>query len=90
MKIIVKYDGAYPNLCSGTLRVFIDGKEWIFPDYCMSSGGNVTFDKNWSENVTRGRWSINAWPKDFPEDLKDNVTDEINSTVDWGCCGGCV
>ena len=90
MEIKIKYDGKYPNLCSGKLVVIINGKEWIFPDYCLMSGGSVTFDKNWSERVTQAPWSVVDWPENFPEDLKDVVLDEINEKITWGCCGGCV
>ena len=90
MKIEIKYDGEYPNLCSGQLIVIIDGKEWIFPNYCLSSGGSVSFDENWNEEVTEGEWSIREYPKDFPEELKDIVLYEINNAIYHGCCGGCV
>lgn len=28
----VSYDGEYPNLCSGTLMLSIDGEPWNFPN----------------------------------------------------------
>jgi hypothetical protein len=88
--IKITYDGAYPNLCSGTLIVKIGEQEWTFPDYSLSSGGSISFDEDWQENVTSGEWSISEWPKDFPEDLKEEVLDAINAEIPWGCCGGCV
>ena len=88
IKII--YDGSYPYLCSGTLAVKIGDKEWAFPDYCLRSGGSVSFDSDWNEDVTQGEWSISDWPKDFPEDLKDDVLDAVNAEIPFGCCGGCV
>ena len=90
MDIKVQYDGGFPNLCSGKLVLIIDGNEWVFPDYCLSSGGGVSFNDDWEENVTLGEWSISDWPKDFPEDLKGAAEDAVNSNVDYGCCGGCV
>ena len=39
----IKYNGTYPNLCSGNLLVIINGKEWEFPNYCLRSGGSVGF-----------------------------------------------
>src|SRR5271157_3593031 len=89
-EIKIKYDGEFPNRCSGTLIVTIASEDWIFPLHCMHSGGSVSFDENWSEEVTQGEWSIDPWPKDFPEHLKDEVLRKINEQIPWGCCGGCV
>ena len=90
MKIEIKYDGDYPNLCSRDLKVIIDGKEWDFPAHCLESGGSVWFDDNWHEHIETGEWSVSSWPDGFPEELKDVVVDEINGSITWGCCGGCV
>ncbi len=90
MNIKVEYDGGFPNLCSGNLIVFIDEIRWEFPDYCLSSGGSVTFDEDWSENVTHGTWEISKWPSGFPENLKYIVVEAINLHIPYGCCGGCV
>lgn len=88
--IEVEYDGCFPNLCSGTLIVTINGKRWEFPKYDLISGGSVTFDEGWSENVESGPWTVNKWPKGFPNKLKDQVIEAINDNIPWGCCGGCV
>jgi hypothetical protein len=88
--VVVEYDGEFPNLCSGTLRVTIDAVCWVFQSFCMVSGGDVTFDDDWEECVSSGEWSINRWPDGFPEDCKQVVLDAVNSTVEHGCCGGCV
>jgi len=88
MKIEIKYDGAYPNLCSGKLVVIINGEEWVFPDYCLSSGGSVTFDENWEGHVSEGPWTITEFPQNFPDNLKSIVTDAVNSEIPYGCCGG--
>ena len=89
-KIKIKYDGRYPNLCSGKLTVIIREKIWVFPNYCLSSGGSVTFDSEWNENVTSGEWSVSEWPKDFPEELKGSTLEAVNDQICHGCCGGCV
>ena len=52
----VSYDGDFPNLCSGTLVLRIDGEEVTFPKYCMRSGGSVWFDDEWHEHVESGEW----------------------------------
>ena len=90
MNIEIKYDGVYPNLCSGQLIVTIDDKNWYFPRSCLSSAGGVSFDEHWQENVSSGPWSINEWPSEFPEELKDAVLEAVNSEISYGCCGGCV
>lgn len=87
--IKIDYNGAYPNLCSGKLIATIDGRKWVFPDYCMSPGGSVWFDDDWCKHVEQGPWSISGWPADFPKDLKAELTDAVNSQVTWGNCGGC-
>jgi hypothetical protein len=86
----VSYDGAYPNLCSGTLVLRVDGEDVTFPDYCLSSGGGVSFDADWNEHVSSGPWSIKEWPKEFPEELKEEAERVVNDNVGHGCCGGCV
>lgn len=90
MGIKINYNGAYPNLCRGELIVTIGGKDWKFPDYCLESGGSVSFDEDWQEHVSEGAWNITGWPEDFPEDMKQKVVDAVNSQVEYGCCGGCV
>lgn len=89
MDIAIEYDGEFPNLCSGTLVVTIDGKRWNFPDFCMVSGGGVSWGGE-EDVVDKGPWSINNWPRGFPEDQKTAVLDKINEVVPWGCCGGCI
>ncbi len=86
MKVEIRYDGAYPSLCSGTLVVQIEERIVQFPDYCLSSGGDVSIDEEWSEE---GEWSIKEWPENFPEKLKQVVLDKVNEVIPHGCCGGC-
>lgn len=90
MNIQIEYDGSFPNLCSGKLVVIVDGIRWEFPSYCLSSGGNVWFDDDWSENVEEGAWSIIEWPENFPNDIKTAVLEAVNQDIQFGCCGGCV
>lgn len=84
----VSYDGKYPNLCSGTLVIKVGSRKWKIKR--LSSGGGVWFDKNNSEQVDEGPWSIENWPEGFPETLKQKVLDVVNDKVDHGCCGGCI
>jgi len=87
---LISYDGTYPNLCSGKLIMELDGKEIIFPDYCLSSGGKVWFDDDWGEHIERGEWSIEEFPKGFPKELKEKAESIVNENISYGCCGGCV
>ena len=86
----VKYDGAYPNLCSGHLIITIGDTDWDFGCYSLSSGGSVWFDGHWNEHVEDGPWSIREWPDGFPEELKGAATEAVNDAIPCGCCGGCV
>lgn len=84
----VSYNGKWPNLCSGTLVLKINGEEKVLPDCCMCSGGSVTFDADWNETVTQGPWTV-----DVPDELldyKEEIEKCVNNNVPWGCCGGCV
>ena len=107
----ISYDGAYPNLCSGTLVVEIDGKKVSFgqrflwesdkkagktpADYprFWTSGGGVSFDEDWSENVSVGDWELMFDEKDYPPEIAAAMPELIkvfNENVPEGCCGGCV
>ena len=87
----ISYDGDYPNLCSGLLVLRADGRKFTFW-VRLQSGGNVWFDNDWLEHVEHGPWSIaeDAWPEEFPIELRDAAVELVNDCVPWGCCGGCV
>lgn len=86
----ISYNGAWPNLCSGKLVLEANGIVFEFPDYCLSSGGSVSFTEDWEEVVTSGKWFITDWPENFPEDLKEDAIAAVNDNVCQGCCGGCI
>lgn len=86
----VSYDGEYPNLCSGTLVLKVDGRLFTFPKYALSSGGRVWFSADWDEHVEDGPWGIHDWPLGFPEWAKPEALRVLNDNVRWGCCGGCI
>lgn len=89
--IVISYDGKYPNFCRGNLTVHIGTKVWNFPRYCLSSGGHIEFDEEISDwKIYYGPWIICTWPTDFPENLKDAVTNAVNDQIPFGCCGGCI
>ena len=97
MKIeFVSYDGRYPNLCSGTLTLKLDGIEKTFGYDCdypqfWTSGGCVWFDNDSNEHVDRGAWELrdNALPEEL-QPLAEQLLDVFNTNVEYGCCGGCV
>ena len=86
----ISYDGAYPNLCSGTLTIEVDGKKYeLF--YILKSGGAVWFSEDWDEHVEKGSWSI--YEDMLPDELKPykiQLEDVVNANVPCGCCGGCI
>lgn len=86
IKII--YDGKYPCLCMGHLIVIVDGVEYDFGSSCLLSGGCINFDDG-EFDIEEGDWDV-EYPKDFPDELKEEVLDSINENIPWGCCGGCI
>lgn len=57
----VSYDGEWPHLCSGTLVLNIDGKDFSFSQV-LSSGGHIWFSDDWSQSgVEQGPWKLNAF-----------------------------
>ena len=89
MEITIKYDGEYPNLCSGNLEVEIDGKNYRFPDYSLCSGGSIVCS-SMNEEVIKGEWNLVDWPKHFTPEMKVAVLKKINEEIPHGCCGGCI
>ena len=92
MDIKVEYDGQWPNLCRGNLKITIDGVLWDFGCYALRSGGEVLRDEEWNMWAEEGPWSIEDWPEGFPEDeyIRWNVIEAVNSEIPHGCCGGCI
>lgn len=88
--IFVSYDGDWPNACSGTLVLAVDEKPYTFPEFCLSSGGSVWFDDDWSEHIEQGPWSIEKYPPGFPKELQEEAEFVVNMNIPYGCCGGCV
>lgn len=89
----VSYDGRWPNLCSGTLILSIDGKQHSFK-YCLSSGGQCGFENGdySKEYVTEGPWSFSNYNDDIKFTDNEIVVIEhlINDNIPFGCCGGCL
>lgn len=83
----ISYSGEYPNLCSGTLVLEVDGKKREL-SRALCSGGSVRFDENWNASVTHGSWSVDL-PEDF-EPYRKEIEELVNDNVPHGCCGGCI
>lgn len=95
----IKYDGKYPCLCTGTLTLEIEGKEYKFgyKDECnfnsfWSTGGSCGFTNNYSNSyVNENEWIIDKeeLPEQFRKYAKE-IDEVFNENVSWGCCGGCL
>lgn len=80
------YDGKYPHLCIGTLKLQI-GDEIREYDDLIISRGYVTPEGE----VVRMPWEIHeeVLEKDIRGWAK-YIRDLVNKNIDWGCCGGCI
>ena len=88
----VSYDGKYPVLCHGTLKIRMDGKLYELK-HCLTSGGAVYMLDGGNFDVQEGRWTVDLWRDEerYPELLPHikEIEDLVNENVEWGCCGGC-
>ena len=90
-KIKIKYDGEYPCLCMGHLEVWVDDNYYDFGSCCLSSGGCCGFSEDYVDSyVEEGDWTIDKFPKDFPMELEEELTEIVNNEIPHGCCGGCL
>lgn len=97
----ISYDGEYPNLCSGTLTLDIDGEIVTFgyeygkvnyPQFWYSGGSCGFLGCNYDETYcNKGEWELDETV--LPDKYK-NIGKELiqvfNKNVRWGCCGGCL
>lgn len=90
--IKVKYDGKYPNTCSGTLEVIVDSVIVYKNRYCCKSTGCVYVDREYNSHVENGELIFND-----EEAMKQSwYTEEIAEAIAWElskfsvCCGGCI
>lgn len=84
----ISYDGEYPNLCSGTVVLNIDGKKVFLPNILVS-GGCINLDS--TEEVIQHPWKIrlSLIPNKYKPLIKQ-IEDVVNANIPWGCCGGCL
>lgn len=88
----ISYDGSFPNLCSGTLKLKIDGREVEFYPYSesgfrMYSGGFCTYSDE-EDIIENGSWIVTV--PDAYKEYKEEINEVVNQNVPWGCCGGCL
>lgn len=97
----VSYDGVFPNLCTGTLVLNIDGKDYSFgygwnneTDFAnfWCSSGTCGFNSDYSESfVLTGNWEIieSRLPEQFKK-YADEIYNVMNENIEHPCCGGCL
>ena len=93
IKEIISYDGEYPCLCMGKLKVILDNGEKLEITSPCSSGGDVCRDEYWDMWAVQGEWEIGCGLKynnKLTEEDKQKVVDWFNANVPYGCCGGCI
>ena len=84
----VSYNGKFPNLCSGTLIIKVNGEEFIL-EACLQSGGKCGFDEERNRYIETGDWRLCYLP-DSLEQYRDEIFKVVNENVPRGCCGGCI
>ena len=98
----ISYDGSWPNLCSGTLELLIDGTKWVFDRYYKApwtdedgnihsskfwiSGGCAGVDSDCREYCESGPWELDE--SEIPEQLAD-CSDELIEVFNDNVPWGC-
>lgn len=81
----IDYTGAYPNLCSGELKLWIDGVYITLPKGRLESGGDVDLC---DDNIVKASWKVNL--PTFLEPYREEIARCVNNNVEFDCCGGCI
>lgn len=85
--IKVTYDGEYPNACTGTLTIIVDGEIIYSKKHCCTSTGNCYFTEDWDDVIEDGTLEWND--KDsFSKEIVNAVYEELSKIN--VCCGGCL
>lgn len=107
MKIkFISYDGAYPNLCSGTLVISVNNKKYRFgieknllPIFWVSTGGIAHSDDYSDMWAIGGDWALDMDEDDlkvYPEEIRNieifkKMIELMNENIkETPCCGGCI
>lgn len=85
----ISYDGEYPCLCMGTLKIKVDGKDYSL-DHVMISGGSIGRSEDWDMWAEQGPWTVDL--EEYPElkPYEKEIAMVVNDNVPYGCCGGCI
>ena len=95
MAEFVSYSGKWPNLCSGTLTLRIDGKEEVFgydsPNGVFWSSGGACYFVDDDTRIEHDAWQLreDMLPERFQK-YKEEMLQVFNDNVEFGCCGGCL
>lgn len=86
----IDYTGKWPNLCSGTLTLEIEGEVVRFS---YEQGNRFWYSGGCCQgfNIIREPWIIDR--NDIPEKYRKyyyEIVHVFNENVEWGCCGGCI
>lgn len=92
----VSYSGKYPNLCSGTLVLKVNGKIYRFGhgeanECLLMSGGSICFSDLNEFYTEHGPWVILC--DRLPAELipyASEISRCVNENIRHGCCGGCI
>ena len=92
--VVVKIDGKEVSFGFTTPSFFTDGELADYPRF-WCSGGSVSFDDDWNEEVIGYcDWEMSSpIEKDYPPEIwkiLPNILEVMNENVTGGCCGGCV
>jgi len=80
----VSYDGKYPNLCSGTLVLEINGE--LCDEIELVASGNFSSK---TESAHKSNWKIRNIPEKYEKEKKE-ILKVINENIPKGCCCGCI
>ena len=81
----IDYVGAYPNLCRGESKLWIDGVYITLPKGYLESGGDVDLCDG---NIVKASRKVNL--PTFLEPYREEIARCVNNNVEFGCCGGCI
>lgn len=85
----VQYTGRYPNLCSGTLTLDVDGRVYTFKDV-LRSGGSIVRDPEYDLMAVAGEWKVDLYEHPELASYQQEIENLVNEHVQHGCCGGCI
>lgn len=86
----ISYDGEYPCLCMGILKVEKNSNIYKI-EHVLMSGGNIWITDDGDAGTNTGSWDLDL--DRLPEELKagyEQIKEWVNNNIELGCCGGCI